>query len=139
MIQNKEIKAAKSGYFILGLCIGFFMAGLFSLPGKEHIIKMISIGIFGSLLELFLQFCYAPGNIFNWYYRIIEKFYENPKNKLRELAKPLGLCAYCQNIWIIIITFTVVVFTVGISWWMILPSLVVGHLSLAILDKVFWQ
>jgi hypothetical protein len=82
------------------------------------------IGFIVSLLELCFQHYMTPGMIFNNYgkwlnkivrYSIICKKYN--KNKpftyiLAYLAKPLGLCPYCNSTWIGIIVY---IYFFGIS------------------------
>lgn len=125
-----------SGIF-LGIAIAF-------LIDSEEVggiaAKSIIIGLVAALNTFFLQFCYHPGNIFGGYMEWVEKnFRDNPKNPFFFLYKPLGGCAYCQNIYIAFFYFLAINIVFGLTWWALLPTLFIAHLFLLILDLLFWQ
>ena len=125
---------------LAGFIFGFFAAGLSEVEGKQIFMEMIFTGVFSALLSFFLQFTYSPGNIFEKWIPFLEvNFRDNPKNKYSFLAMPLGLCAYCQNIWIAAIWFAIMTFITGLTWWMFIPALAVAHTTLTIMDRLFWQ
>lgn len=128
-------------YLIAGLMIGMMTGLAFdSSVYSDGFISVMVIGGVTSLMEFFLQFCFQPGNIFGWYRDWLDKyFYDNPKNPLGFMYKPLGACAYCQNTWIGIGVWSLGYIYLGFSWWILLPSLFVSHLFLTILDYTFWQ
>jgi hypothetical protein len=102
--------------------------------------KSVIIGIVAALTSFFLQFCYRPGNIFGGYMNWLEKnLMDNEKSPFRTLFKPLGGCAYCQNIWVSIFMFIMTTFIVDISWWLLIPSLMMAHFFLTLLDLFFWE
>lgn len=122
---------------IIGLVVGFGAAGISSITVKEHILEGIFAAMVGASLSFFLQFTYVEGHIFNFYYRWLERLREN-KN-FGTLSMPLGLCAYCQNIWLTTIAFAVISVFMETSWWMWIPSTAFAHVFLSTLDKLFWQ
>lgn len=122
---------------IIGLVVGFGAAGISSITVKEHILEGIFAAMVGASLSFFLQFTYVEGHIFNFYYRWLERLREN-KN-FGTLSMPLGLCAYCQNIWLTTIAFALISVFMETSWWMWIPSTAFAHVFLSTLDKLFWQ
>jgi len=124
------------GFFLLG----FFAAGLSELPLKQQILYTTFLGAVGAFLSFFLQFTYAEGHIFFRYYRWLEGIRDNPKHLLHGLEKPLGLCAYCQNIWVTTIIFAgFYLWIADVKWYMFFPATAIAHFALAVLDKFFWQ
>lgn len=122
---------------IIGLVVGFGAAGISSITVKEHILEGIFAAMVGASLSFFLQFTYVEGHIFHFYYRWLERLREN-KN-FGTLSMPLGLCAYCQNIWLTTIAFALISVFMETSWWMWIPSTAFAHVFLSTLDKLFWQ
>jgi hypothetical protein len=124
------------GFFLLG----FFAAGLSSVDLKEEILYTTFLGAVGAFLSFFLQFTYAEGHIFFRYYRWLEKLRDDPKHLLHTLANPLGLCAYCQNIWVTTIAFFFAYLWIAdLEWYMFFPATAIAHFTLAVLDKFFWH
>lgn len=105
------------------------------------ILPMFMASIVGASGTFFLHdVCFPPGKIFGWWIPFVErKFRDNPKNPFAFLANPLGLCAYCQNIWIGLFTFAIMDIKLDMNWWLLLPSLFLCHLFLVALDKTFWS
>lgn len=98
------------------------------------------IGMIAALTSFFLQFCYRPGNIFGGYMDWLEKnFRDNPKNPFAVFFSPLGGCAYCQNVYVVTFIFWMAYLIVGLSWWLLIPAIVLGHFFLTLLDLFFWQ
>ena len=122
---------------VIGLVVGFGAAGISSITVKDHILEGIFAAMVGASTSFFLQFTYVEGHIFNFYYRWIERLREN-KN-FGTLSMPLGLCAYCQNIWLTTIAFAIISVFMETTWWMWIPSTAFAHVFLSTLDKLFWQ
>lgn len=122
---------------IIGLVVGFGAAGISSISVKEHVLEGIFAAMVGASTSFFLQFTYADGHIFASYYRWLERFREN--QTWGHLAMPLGLCAYCQNIWITTIAFALISAFMDTSWWMFVPATAFAHVFLSTLAKLFWQ
>ena len=98
------------------------------------------IGLVASLTSFFLQFCYRPGNIFGGYMAWLEKnLVDNTKHPLRSFFPILGGCAYCQNVYVTAFYFWMAYIMIGLSWWLLLPAIVLSHLFLTILDIIFWR
>lgn len=58
-------------------------------------------------LTLFLDYCFSPGNILDWWLDFWMRVLKNAKEKpnrfsplLSWLAKPMGECPFCMNFWI---------------------------------------
>lgn len=125
---------------LIGFLIGFLAAGASTINAKNHFIQMVACGMFAAFSSFFLQFAYQPGHIFSRWFNFLEEKLQNHKNPtIASLAKPLGLCAYCQNVWLVWIFFPFFYILLGTSWWMFLPSMVMAHFILTCLDKAFWQ
>lgn len=101
---------------------------------------MLFIAFTSALTTFFLEFCFRPGNIFGAWIPFVEKhFRDNYKNPFSFMANPLGLCAYCQNIWVTTGIFFIYYFQIGLSLWWYLPATMFSHFALNILDKTFWR
>lgn len=136
--------------FILGILTGIL--GMIQMGDLAlAFLGALLVGLCSACFEFFLQFCFQPGNIFKGWLPWIERnFRDNLKNPFAILYKPLGGCAYCQNIWISFAGFAILhgvhlgsweIFPglVELSWWWIIPASFFAHLFLSILDKLFWQ
>lgn len=122
---------------LLGIGIGLLIS---NQSFAEGFAKTIAVGLVGALCTFFLIFCYSPGNIFGGYMDWLERtLRDNPNHPLSFLFSPLGGCAYCHNIWVTTFFFTLTNLTIGINWWLLLPSLFFSHLALNILDRLFWR
>ena len=120
--------------------IGFLSAGISKFEGKQDVLEMIFVGFFSALTSFFLQFTFSPGQIFGKGIPFLEKkFRDNPKSLFPWLSEPLGLCPYCQNIWICIIAFAIMNIHIGTTFWLLIPATAIAHFSLTLLDKAFWQ
>lgn len=99
------------------------------------------VAVLAPVTSFFLQFCYSPGNIFQKWIPFLQKWFrDNHKNPLGFLASPLGLCMYCQNIWITISIFAFIQPRVeDLTWWMVLPVISFSHLFISIIDKTLWD
>ena len=74
-----------------------------------------SIAMLSHAFQKYMQ----PNHIFNWYYNWLSKL---PKY----IAKPLGLCVYCNSVWITIIFFFIyfkpsfnIFLLIGITWFFV--------------------
>ena len=120
---------------VIGLCMGIFV------QMKSNGFMMVAlVATTSSFLSFFLQFTYQPGHIFGWWIRWIEKSWrDNPKNPLGFLANPLGLCAFCQNIWVTQASFLIAWWQFDLSLWWFIPCVVLSHMILTIISKLFWE
>jgi len=102
--------------------------------------EMLFVAFTSALITFFLEFCFRPGNVFGKWIPFVEKhFRDNLKNPFHFMANPLGLCAYCQNIWITSGVFLIYYFEIGISGWWYVPTTMFSHFALNVLDKSFWR
>jgi hypothetical protein len=126
---------------IVAFSIGFLFCEL-TKDGLIHemFLKSIAIAILGSMTSFFLEFCYRPGNVFGWYMDFIEKYFrDNPKNPVGFLWKPLGGCIQCHNTWITLFYFIALYSTFDLSFWILIPTMVIGHMALSISIKLLWE
>ena len=126
---------------IVSFAVGFMISTMTN-EGLIHnlILKSFVIGFFSSLISFFLEFCYRPGNIFGFYMDFIEKhFRDNPKNPFGFLWKPFGGCVQCHNTWITFFVFAFANQTFDVSFWCLLPAIVISHMSLSIFIKLLWE
>jgi hypothetical protein len=120
--------------------LGFVAAGMSSYEGKQDFMEMIFVGFFSAMTSFFLQFTYMPGQIFGKWIPFLERrFRDNPNSSVPWIAEPLGLCPYCQNIWICIIGYLIMNLTMGTTWWLFIPATAVAHFSLTLFDRAFWR
>lgn len=130
---------------IICWCVGMLIGLSFGLmmdmgSQAQTFMKMMFLATMGSFLSFFLQFTYQPGHIFGWWIPLVEKhFRDNPKNPFGYLANPLGICAFCQNIWLTSIIFIAAHFLIGISFWWFIPATLTSHMILTLLAKLFWE
>lgn len=136
MTNKREVSITIWAFF--GFLLGFGAAGISSFALKQEVLSSIFIGMTGAMLSFFLQFTYVEGHIFHRYYRWLEKLRDNRKHVLHTLAMPLGLCAYCQNMWVTMMMFVIGVMWFDVSWWMFFPATAIAHFALSVLDKLFW-
>lgn len=126
---------------IVSFAVGFMISEL-SEDGylNQLILKTFAIALFSSMTSFFLEFCYRPGNIFGFYMDFIEKYFrDNPKNPFGFLWKPLGGCVQCHNTWITFFVFVFANQTFGVSFWMLIPTIIISHMSLTIFIKMLWE
>lgn len=126
---------------IVAFAVGFIVS---TLTGDGWInlllLQSFGIAILGALTSFFLDFCYRPGNVFGWYMDFIERYFrDNAKNPFGFLWKPLGGCIQCHNTWITIFYFIAANQKFDVSFWILLPTLVVGHMVLTIFTKLLWD
>lgn len=128
-------------FTIIGIMIGIVIG--FSIDNEAYLETFaltIGIGLVSALLEFFLQFCYQEGNIFGWYRTWLDKHIATNRFLfIQQLYNPLGGCAFCQNTWLTFGVFLTVHFIIGITWWMAIPAIVISHLFLTTLGRIFWQ
>jgi len=124
---------------LLFFVIGFGCAGISTFAFKQDFLMSTFVGMSGAFISFFLQFTYVEGHIFHKYYRWLETIRDNPKHPFYMIANPLGLCAYCQNMWVTMIAFIACVVFFDVSGWMFFPATGIAHVTLTILDKLFWS
>lgn len=136
--MNNKRQVSLVVWVLFAFLFGFGAAGISSYAFKQQLLSSMFIGTTGAFLSFFLQFTYVEGHIFHRYYRWLEMLRDNRKHVLNAMAMPLGLCAYCQNMWITMLVFAGGVMWFDVSWWMFFPATGIAHFALSILDKLFW-
>lgn len=140
--MKNEPKNATSEFlfFIAGLLVGSEVFFLLDVEIGSPIFKIFAIAIFGSLLSFFLEFCFRPGSIFGRYVDFLEKYFrDNPKNPFGFLYSPLGGCIFCMNVWLSSFLFLYTAISFDLSIFYYLPSVLLSHLFLSFLDRIFWR
>lgn len=125
----------------------------------EIVIKVILAALLGmgcALFSYFLDYCFWPGSIFEnylpWLAKKVVKFHDKKAfelisklpNESQEaeflntapdyfIFKPLGGCAVCMNIYIAIISYTIISYLSGFEWYY---SLIYIFVSSAFLRKL---
>jgi hypothetical protein len=77
-------------------------------------------------LAYFLDFTFNDGNIFDWYLRWVNKTFK-PR-----IAKPLGACVYCMNIWLSLFGFIVLCVIGVLPWYLFFPYSIASHIWLSV-------
>lgn len=129
----------KFGLYLLGLLSGFLLFFFVNDFGTYQIvINSIICGLFAAFASFFLDFTFREGNIFAFWLRFLNRFFfENKKNPFRFLYKPLGGCTICMNQYISILVFLLAFWKLDLSFWFLIPSSLVSHVSLFFMLKHF--
>jgi len=138
----EKVERMQFGKFVAILITGVALLFCFIMMATTYsgVVEMMVAAMIGAMGTFFLHdACFPPGKIFGKWIPFLERnFRDNLKNPISFLANPLGLCAYCQNLWVVMTTFIVMSFVIPMNWWLLLPCLFIGHIFLNILDKIFW-
>ena len=75
---------------------------------QSELLLILMLSVLVPSLSLFVRKCFEPGMIFRRYFVLLNYFWirwrKLPMRKYRGLLKPAGLCIYCYNTWLTIIT-----------------------------------
>jgi hypothetical protein len=85
-----------------------------------HIFVSIFFAALAAIIQLNFVYWYSEGMILHWYYKLLLKIESYP------IAKPLGLCPYCQVVWL------------GIGLAFLAPVPWLFSLSIPFLATFFW-
>lgn len=70
-------------------------------------IASVIIGIMGAFTSKFWVFILSDGEIFQFIGDVLRKMYLSKNKFVSRIAKPLGLCIYCNCIWVSIFIFLI--------------------------------
>jgi hypothetical protein len=106
------------------------------------LILVSGMGVICALFSYFLDYCFMPGSIFKWYIPLLarmtldKKTRETIKNADPETYVPLaenlfwfkilGGCIVCFNIWVAMISFTLICYFSFINWYYCIPYIMVS-------------
>ena len=120
-------------YALFGIGIGLFMSfGFVSNAFLQDIYMVGFCGIAAAIMTIFIDYLISPKQIFGFWQDVLKKISESP---FKTLAKPLGTCIYCMNVYVFLACFLVLWFKTGISWWYFIPAASVSHVALAYIDR----
>jgi hypothetical protein len=120
-------------YFLFGAAVGTFLT--FALSSQPFLTDIYLVGfcaIAGAITTIFIDYLIAPKQIFGFWQTVLKRLSET---RFKELAKPLGLCIYCMNVYVFTACFLVLYMKTDISWWYFIPSAGFSHVALAYIDR----
>jgi hypothetical protein len=136
MNNNKIVNSINTTFLVgIGIMIGFMIANLITIPTQFTMVSWAAIvAITAAMVSIFIDFVIQPGHIFGFWSRFLDSM-NNPKNPFRAMAKPLGGCLYCMNVWVTFGTFILTKQGIGMSWWYLIPTAAISHVVLAIMER----
>ena len=118
--------------FIFGILTSFFLQ-------ENEFLRPLFIACFagfgGALITFFFDFITAPGQIFGFYSRFVDSLQKSPVKFFQILAKPVGACIFCANVWFTLFVFLVCRYHFDLSFWFLIPASAISHVFLAYIDK----
>jgi len=136
MEKIRKILNEFTGYG-LGIMTGLGLA-IFTEHGEMFKMVMLAglVGICAGAMTIFIDFIIQPGQIFGFWTWFLERVVNHPKNPLKFLYKPMGGCLYCMNTWVAFGIYALAAYNTGLSWWLILPSAAIAHVTVSILEPI---
>jgi hypothetical protein len=127
----KKIESVMSFFsgLIVGAMITVFMASTSLL---NDVYTVAFTGIAAALVTIFIDYLIAPKQIFGFWQNVL-KAIEN--SRFKPLAKPLGNCIFCMNVYIYTACFVVLYIYTESSWWYFIPGASMSHVALAYIDR----
>ena len=116
-----------------GICIGAILTAVLSSTSMLQEVYMVAFtSIAAALVTIFIDYLIAPNQIFGFWQNVL-KAIEN--SRLQPLAKPLGHCIFCMNVYVFTACFVVLYIYTESSWWYYIPGASLSHVSLAYIDR----
>ena len=116
-----------------GICVGAILtAFLSSTTMLQHIYMVAFTAIAASLVTIFIDYLIAPKQIFGFWQNVLKAISESP---FKSLAKPLGTCIFCMNVYVYSACFVVLYIYTESSWWYFIPGASLSHVALAYIDR----
>lgn len=123
--------------FILGVIAGLGLSAVAEHgPVFQSLILASVVGIGAGAMTIFIDFIIQPGQIFGFWTKFLERVMNHEKNPFRFLYKPMGGCLYCMNVWVAFGIYSLAVYHTGLTWWLILPSAAIAHVTVSILEPI---
>jgi hypothetical protein len=121
-------------YLVIGTMFGYSIASLIN-SGFNKPSFMIMVGVASAMISLFIDFLIQPEQIFGFWGRGLEWFKSLKHNPFKFIAKPLGSCIFCMNVWVTLAVFLLTKPITGIGWlWFILVASI-SHIALAVGER----
>lgn len=119
--------------FISGIIVGAISTMFLTLNVFLESAYMVCFAAFaGAIMTIFIDYLIAPKQIFGFWQNVLKKLSES---KLKQLAKPLGNCIYCMNVYVFAACFVVLYYYTNVSWWYFIPGVSLSHVLLAYIDR----
>jgi len=119
--------------FLFGIFTGLAASFVFNNEGRFDQVYLIAfIAIASAMISIFIDFLIAPKQIFGFWSNVLKRIEASP---FKVLAKPLGTCIYCQNVYVYSACFFAVYFNTTLSLWLFIGGAACSHVALAFLDK----
>lgn len=127
----KKIESVMSFFsgIIVGAMITVFMAST-SVLNDIYIVAFT--GIAAALVTIFIDYLIAPKQIFGFWQNVLKAIENSP---FKPLAKPLGNCIFCMNVYVYTACFVVLYIYTESSWWYFIPGASMSHVALAYIDR----
>jgi hypothetical protein len=127
----KKIESIMSFFsgIIVGAMVTVFMASTALLNG---VYTIAFVGIAAALMTIFIDYLISPKQIFGFWQNALKAIENSP---FKPLAKPLGTCIYCMNVYVYTACFVVLYIHTKSSWWYFIPGASLSHVALAYIDR----
>lgn len=119
--------------FLFGIFTGIAATFVFNTEGRfDQVYLTAFIAVAAATLSIFIDFLIAPKQIFGFWSKVLKRI---EASSFKVLAKPLGTCIYCQNVYVYAACFFAVYFNAALSLWFFVVGAALSHIVLAFLDK----
>jgi hypothetical protein len=119
--------------FFSGICVGalvtIFMAST-SFLETAYFVSFTAVA--AALVTIFIDYLIAPNQIFGFWQNVLKAI---EKTLFKPLAKPLGNCIFCMNVYVYTACFVVLYIYTESSWWYFIPGASLSHVALAYIDR----
>jgi hypothetical protein len=116
-----------------GICVGAILTAFLSSTTMLQEVYMVAFtAIAASLVTIFIDYLIAPKQIFGFWQNVLKAISESP---FKSLAKPLGTCIFCMNVYVYAACFVVLYIYTESSWWYFIPGASLSHVALAYIDR----
>jgi hypothetical protein len=122
------------GFISIGFLFGFAVAILTGQTAGP-VFTAVAVGTSSALISIFVDFIIQPEQIFGFWTTKVLKWIKHERNLLRVLAKPLGGCLYCMNVWLTLAVFIYSKPFTGFSWPVFFAVVSISHVVLAIVER----
>ena len=116
-----------------GICIGAILTAFLSSTTMLQEVYMVTFtSIAAALVTIFIDYLIAPNQIFGFWQNVLKAIENSP---FKPIAKPLGNCIFCMNVYVFAACFVVLYIYTESSWWYFIPGASLSHVALAYIDR----
>jgi hypothetical protein len=116
-----------------GICVGAILTAFLSSTSMLQEVYMVAFtSIAAALMTIFIDYLISPKQIFGFWQNALKAIENSP---FKSIAKPLGNCIYCMNVYVYTACFVVLYIHTKSSWWYFIPGASLSHVALAWIDK----